>query len=300
VRIVARFPEFKAIVGQPLVSTGVPGAGDLLYVLYLAPGKARFGHDCWNYGLYESAPVLFDPSEDQVIEIDMDSLHAPPNGGLHPLKVRFDGREVASVERRFNPSTPEEVAFGYNEIGASTAEGLFSGSKLESRRMAAMPPTAHSFGAVYLVVKLPNDRSRGPEPLVVTGHTGAADIVYLSYSDPGHVQVGCDHWGFGGPMSNLVPVHGGENLEIEIGLGSLHFEDDPEWMTLSAEERVRLRSRLVVHLNGKKVLDAPLRAYPCKPEEVYVGRNPVGGSTCAASFTGTIISSERIGAVYQR
>ena len=51
VRLIARFPEFRAMVGQPLVSTGVHGAGDLVYVFYLAPGKARFGHDCWNYGL---------------------------------------------------------------------------------------------------------------------------------------------------------------------------------------------------------------------------------------------------------
>jgi len=95
VRLIARFPEFKAIVGQPLVSTGVHGAGDLVYVFYLAPGRARFGHDCWNYGLFETEPVLFDPYEDQVIEIDMDSLHAAPNGGVHPFKLRFNGRDIA-------------------------------------------------------------------------------------------------------------------------------------------------------------------------------------------------------------
>jgi hypothetical protein len=269
-------------------------------VLYLAQGKARFGHDCWNYGLYESEPVLFDPNEDQVIEVDMDSLHAPPNGGLHPLNVRFNGREIASVERRFNSSTPEEVAFGYNEIGASTAEILFTGPKLEATRLAVMPSGHLSFGAVHFVAKLPADLNRGAEPLVVTGRQGAADIVYLSYIDPGHVQVGCDHWGFGGPLSGLIAVHGGETLEIEISMGSLHYEEDPEWLTVSPEERNRLRSCIVVHLNGVKVLDAPIKAYSCTQEEVFVGINPVGGSSCTAKFTGTIISSERIGAVYQR
>jgi hypothetical protein len=300
VRIVARFPEFKAIVGQPLVSTGVAGAGDMLYVLYLGPGKARFGHDCWNYGLYESEPVLFDPNEDQVIEADMDSLRAPPNGGLHTLRIRFNGREIASVERRFNPSTPEEVAFGYNQIGASTAENLFTGPKLKPRRLAMMPSGPLSFGAVHIVAKLPQDLNRAAEPLVVTGRQGAADIVYLSFPDPGHVQVGCDHWGVGGPLSSLIAVHGGETIDVEISMGSLHYEEDPEWLSVSPEERKRLKSSVVVHFNGPKVLDAPITAYSCTPEEVFVGVNPVGGSSCAAKFNGTIISSARIGAVYQR
>ncbi len=300
VRLVAHLPEFRAIVGQPLVSTGVHGSGDLVYVLYLGPGKARFGHDCWNYGLFETEPVLYDPNEDQVIEVDMNSLHAPPNGGMHPFKLRFNGREIASVERRSNPSTPEEVAFGYNEIGASTAEVLFSGSKLEAGRMAAMPSGPPAFGAVHLVIKLPGDRSRGPEPLLVTGHQGAADMVYLAYPDSGHVQVGYDHWSVGGPLSDKVAVRSGENLDVEISMSSLHYERDPEWATLSASDQERLASNVVVHLNGIRVLDKPAKPYPCDSNETYVGSNPVGGSTCSAKFTGIIVSSERIGAVYLR
>src|SRR5208283_3641703 len=202
VRLIARFPEFRAMVGQPLVSTGVHGAGDLVYVFYLAPGKARFGHDCWNYGLFETEPVLFDPNGDQVIEIDMDSLHAAPTRGIHPFRLRFNGRDIASVQRLSNPANPEEVAFGYNEIGASTAEVLFGGPKLDAQRLPSLPSGQPPAGAVHLVLKLPGDRSRGPEPLLVTGREGAADFVYLAYPDAGHVQVGYDHWGSGGPISD--------------------------------------------------------------------------------------------------
>jgi hypothetical protein len=300
VRLVARFPEFKAIVGQPLVSTGVAGAGDLVYVFYLAPGKARFGHDCWNYGLFETQPVLFDPSEDQVIEVDLDSLHPPPNGGVHTFRLRFNGREVASAEGLANPSTPEEVAFGYNEIGASTAEVLFSGPKLEPERLAAMPSGQPPVGAVHLVLKLPSDLGNGSEPLVVTGRKGAADIVYIAYPEPGFVQFGYDHWGAGGPISGKIPVHAGESLEVQVSLSSLRYADDPQWPSLSAADRERLSSTVVVHANGARVFEAKSKPYACAPGEIYIGSNPAGGSTCSATFTGKIISSERIGVLYLR
>jgi len=300
VRLVARFPEFRAMVGQPLVSTGVPGAGDLVYVFYLAPGKARFGHDCWNYGLFETEPVLFDPNEDQVIEVDMDSLHAAPNGGIHPFRLRFNGRDIASVDRLSNPSTAEEVAFGCNEIGASTAELLFTGSKLVPQRLLLMPVGQPPVGAVRMVLKLPGDRSHGAEPLLVTGREGAADIVYISYPDPGHVQIGYDHWGSGGPLSDKIAVRGGANLEVEVSLGSLHYEDDPHWPLLGAADRERLRSTVVVHADGARVLEAKSRPYLCETSEIYSGSNPVGGSTCGPRFTGTIVSFETIGVLYLR
>jgi hypothetical protein len=300
VRLIARLPEFRAMVGQPLVSTGVHGAGDLVYVFYLAPGKARFVHDCWNYGPFETDPVLFDPDEDQAIEIDMDSLHAAPSGGIHPFRLRFNGRDIASVQRPSNPSNPEEVAFGYNQIGASTAEILFSGPKLDAQWLPSMPSGQPPAGAIHLVLKLPGDRSRGPEPLLVTGRQGAADFVYIAYPDAGHVQVGYDHWGTGGPISGRIAVRGGENLEVQVSLGSLHFEEDPQWALLSAADRARIESTVVVHANGAKVLDAKAIPYACDPSEIYVAANPLGGSTCNREFTGTVISSVRIGALYLR
>jgi hypothetical protein len=300
VRLVARFPEFRAIVGQPLVSTGVRGAGDLVYVFYLGPGKARFGHDCWNYGLFETEPVLFDPKEEQIIEIDMDSLHGAPNGGIRPFKLRFNGRDIASTVGLCNPSTPEEVAFGYNAIGASTAEILFSGPKLDPERLSSMPSGQPPAGAVHMVLRLPGERNLGPEPLLVTGREGAADFVYLSYPDAGHVQFGYDHWGVGGPVSGKIAVRGGESLEVEVSLGSLHYDADPQWATLSAAKRDWLASTVVVHANGAKVLEATASPYACGPGEVYVGSNPLGGSTCGPKFTGTILSSQRVGVLYLR
>jgi hypothetical protein len=57
---------------------------------------------------------------------------------------------------------------------------------------------------------------------------------------------------------------------------------------------------VVVHANGAKVLEARASPYACGPGEIYVGSNPLGGSTCGPKFTGTIVSSQRIGVLYLR
>jgi hypothetical protein len=95
-------------------------------------------------------------------------------------------------------------------------------------------------------------------------------------------------------------VRGGENLEVQVSLGSLRYEDDPQWGSLSAADRERLASTVVVRANGAKVLEAKSHPFACSAGEIYVGSNPVGGSTCSARFTGSILSSERIGILYLR
>ena len=69
---------------------------------------------------------------------------------------------------------------------------------------------------------------------------------------------------------------------------------------LSAADRERLASTVVVRANGAKVLEAKSHPFACSAGEIYVGSNPVGGSTCSARFTGSILSSERIGILYLR
>jgi hypothetical protein len=53
------------------------------------------------------------------------------------LIIQFDGRRIADVVRPFNPAAPEEIFFGYNAIGASSAVPAFAGSVLEAE---AIPP----------------------------------------------------------------------------------------------------------------------------------------------------------------
>jgi hypothetical protein len=299
VRLTVRFPAFRGVTAQPLVCTGRPGAGDLVYVLYLAPGLARFGHDSWNGAAVETAPVYFDPGEDHVIDVDMGSLY-PEARGLrhysHRFQLRFDGRTLISVPRPFNPSRAAEVVFGYNAIGASTADVLFNGPRLEVQRLPAFPEGEPAHGARFLSLALPRHPASRQEPLLVTGRTGAGDLLYVGYLDATHIRFGYDHWGVGGPVSDPIPIPPGPDLELEISLGSLYPAGDPAWAALDPATLKRLRSTVQVRLNGRVVFQQPAAAFPAADDEIYVGRNPIGGSTCGPRFSGRILQDVRIGA----
>jgi hypothetical protein len=143
VRLRVYLPTVATIPPQPLLATGRNGAGDLISVEWLPGGNLRFGHDCWGSGQWLSDPVKTSSEGEHVIEVQMLPLQP---GGANPktpsentgrLIIQFDGRRIADVVRPFNPAAPEEIFFGYNAIGASSAVPTFAGSVLEAE---AIPP----------------------------------------------------------------------------------------------------------------------------------------------------------------
>ena len=300
VRFEVRFPAFRAQVGQPLIATGHAGAGDLFYVFYAGPNRLRFGHDAWNFPGFETPDFYYDPEVEHTVEVDMGSLHpeataAELHTGLKRLRVRLDGREVADVARPFNPSKPEEVFMGHNGLGASTSEVNFSGKRLSYERMSVWPEPPKG-GARLLTVTLPSQRMIGrSEPLLVTGKTGAADIIYLKYTDAGHVQIGYDQWGRGGDLSAPIAVQNGRALEIEVSLGSLYDDQLFPLKTVGGETLQRLRSKVQVRVDGSVVLSQASTSFSAQLEQIQVGINSVGASTCAESFSGKIERIEFLG-----
>ena len=301
VRLRVRFPAFRAQVGQPLIATGQAGAGDLFYVFYAGPNRLRFGHDAWNFPGYETPDFFYDPDVEHTVEVDMGSLHpeaplAELHAGRKRLRVRLDGREVADVARPFNAARPEEVFIGHNAIGASTSEVNFSGKLLESERMLAWSEHVLT-GARLLTVTLSSQRVIGrSEPLLVTGQPGAAEIVYLKYVDPGHVQIGYDKWGVGGGLSAPIAVPDSRPLEIEVSLGSLYGAGVFPTATAEGQMLKRLQSTVLVRVEGKMVLRQASEGYSVDLKQIHVGCNPIGASTCAELFSGKIERLEFLGA----
>jgi len=297
VRLRVKFPEFKAMVGEPLVSTGRSGAGDLVYVFYLGPGRLRFAHDDWNSGQLETEAVPFDPAAEHVIEIDFGGLRpaaAPGPRTSGKFRLRFDGRELVAQDRPFHPATAAEVSFGFNAIGASTADPQFRGEELTVERLKALPDAAADSGPLALTLRLPAGRAGYAEPLVVTGRPGAGDFIYLRYLDHNRARIGYDCWGKGGPQSEDFAVAPGVPLLVQVSLGSLYPETGPAWRDLPAATQAQARSRVRVRVNGRVVLDAPAHPHPSTPAEVFVGMNPLGGSTCGGRFTGEIVRIQRV------
>jgi hypothetical protein len=274
VRLALRFPAFHASYGEPLLSTGHPGSGDLVYVTYLGSGRVRFGHDSTGNGAVETATLACDSAAEHILDIDLGSLHAAASAGEPaPFRLRFDGRLLISTLRPFHPASPVETAFGLNAAGSSAAAGSFSGPKLEAAALEALPgppPVRAGEGPVRLLVRFPTSRTGAREPLLTTGVPGAGDVVYVAYESGSQIRFGHDHWGVGGPLSEPVGLDLNEVHEV----------------TIAASPRLR------VWLDHVLVLDSPVRPYDAAAGQIFPAGNPIGASTCEARFTGTLLLAE--------
>jgi hypothetical protein len=116
-------------------------------------------------------------------------------------------------------------------------------------------------------------------PLLSAGSRGAADSVYLRELPDGRFVLGVDHWMFSATESAPFQLAPGESHAAVIELGSL----------------TGALARNYVHLwmDGQSVLDRPLDLYPVKASEVVFGVNPLGMSTSAARFDGTLLAVRR-------
>lgn len=267
------FPSYRYSYGEPLVSTGPRGKGDLVYVTYLGPGRIRFGHDSLGYGPAETAQVRCDPDSPHEVEIDMGSLHAP-GGGEGRFQVRFDGTLLVSAPRPFHPSAAVDVAFGFDACGSSAAAPSFSGPRFDIAPLEAFAPPAppHPAAPARLLVRF-SARSQGArEPLLVTGRNGAGDAIFIAFLGGSRVRLGHDHWGVGEVL--------GPPLDLDL--------DEPHEILL------RFSPRLSATIDGAPALDSPLSPYPAQPGECYLGKNPIGASTCEAAFSGQILLAEAL------
>ncbi len=132
--LVLRFPDGRT-GSEPLLVSGVTGAGDFIYVQYLDAGHARFGFDHWSVGGKLGEPVPLDYRQPHRLEIEAGALSHPEGGAApFPIRVVLDGRVVLEGQSGSYPVATGGVAIGRNPIGGSTCGPAFSGDMLSALR----------------------------------------------------------------------------------------------------------------------------------------------------------------------
>jgi hypothetical protein len=201
--------------------------------------------------------------------------------------VLFDGITALDEDGSFSRSDPESIKLATNPFHSTVIAKHFTGlviSAAQAADLSGIPPPhfAGKYGAVKIRVLFPRQAYGASEPLVVTGVTGAGDMLYVTYLDATHVSFGFDHWGFG-VVGSPVKIDYEHPHVLEITTGALY----PPGRAGPWEKRVR------INLDGGTVLDQASACYPSRPEEIQIGKNPVGGSTCGPTFTGRILEVTR-------
>lgn len=285
-RLTVTFPSGHAEVNEPLLSTGVNGAGDLLFVHYLPSGALRFGVDGWNGALFESEPVEVDPTRSHTLYIKYGGLKTDGDPGT-AFAIILDDRLVAFGSRKFHPSKAETVVWGLNAIHSSVAGTMFSGTISEVAPITEdefntkfTPQFVNPPGIVSFWLNVDYNPSLLGQPLVVTGRNGAGDFVYLKQDNENQARVCFDHWGAGGMSGAPFTIDYKKPHLVSVTMGSLYSKK-----TASEAQLKTLR----VTIDGHTVLESQTDCHPSTPEEIAIGSNGIGGSTCAPFLSGRII-----------
>ena len=152
-----RFPTGLAGRSEPLVTSGVTGAGDFLYVHYLDDRHIRLGFDHWGVRGHVGEPIEIEPDRWYRLILSMGSLYPPESdvwfSGHGPaaaqaakgeVRVFLDDRPVFFARSPAYESPPRFVTPGANNIGGSSAGPTFSGTIRQVERLpfTAFPPAA--------------------------------------------------------------------------------------------------------------------------------------------------------------
>jgi hypothetical protein len=303
-----KFPTNKVGQIEPLVVTGTSFLSDYLYVHYTTDALIRIGFEHAGYGGPVTKPLRLDYSVPHRLVVDMPPLY-PPIGdpffdGVPPksleafsnrLRVWLDGDEVIDAPQEFHPPFRTSPGIG---VGASDQAALgkrFTGDILSAVSTKAdwnaVAKLARS-GPLMILLEFPVGQAGGHEPIVTSGEPGKGDVLVVNYLDANHVTFALDHWGYGGPVSGPVEIKPKRRQTLEVRFGSF-FPASDRPANVPVREWSAAGERLKLILDGHDVFDVQTSFYDAAADEVVVGRNSIGASSCVAEFSGRIFGSIR-------
>ncbi len=303
-----KFPTGKVGRIEPLVVTGSEFLSDYLYVHYTAGNLIRIGFEHAGYGGPLTQPMPLDYSVPHTIRVDMPPLY-PPIGdpyfdGVLPralgafsnrIRVWLDGDEVIDTPQQFHPPFRITPGIGGGAVDQEALGRRFTGEILGVRSIKpdwdAMTRVARA-GPLVVLLEFPVGHAGGHEPIVTSGEPGKGDVLVVNYLDANHVTFSLDHWGYGGPVSGPVEIKPQTRQTLEVRFGSF-FPASERPPDVPASEWAAAGEKLDVTLDGREVFDARTPFYEAAADEVVVGRNSIGASSCVAEFSGRIFGSIR-------
>jgi hypothetical protein len=192
------------------------------------------------------------------------------------LRIDWDRQRVLEEALPIAPWRVEGAA-----LGPKTVPNVFSGEVFKYERLPIPTPEPKApYGGVQLKVDWKPELRGHSLPLAVTGRHGRGNFLFVRVADDGTLRFGYDHWGK--PIILSPPA-----TPASSGAGTIEF-----WMpSMRASTEV---SDLVVTLDGREVWRAAVPYYPASLEEIFVTRNPLGGSSCERDFPGATIESTQL------
>ncbi|HEY1792158.1 MAG TPA: hypothetical protein VGG34_04510 [Opitutaceae bacterium] len=274
---------------QPLVASGTPQSGILLYLIYGADHTAKVALDTPKRAPVISPEFSYDPSAPTSFTVWLgpwSTNSETSSGEARRLFVAVDGTVLLDYDHTFPLGSGSPVDVATNTVHSGAASSVFAGLVVEAKPMplSSLPGKTFpgSYGAIDAQVDLSSVPLGSSEPLVCTGKPGAGDTVYLTYTDENHVVVSLDHDSHGVVHSKPIDCDYSQLHRIIVSMGSL----------FPAKEGSRSR-RVFVRFDDVTALDKPIITSPSTADQVQLFVNVLGSSSCGPRFSGKVASVAR-------
>ncbi len=292
VELDGNFSPKPAGTRETLVRTGTTSARDEVFLQHDGGGRGRIGFVRAGGPERLSAAGALEGAAGRRLRVELGSLYPPES---HPffaemsaverirlarrLVVTWGGERVFDGYQRFHTASPADVvmAAGGRRVGG-IAE-IRAAAVRAAEAAGAVGAADVEFEAIRMKVSFPEGRRDGREPLVVTGEAGRGDFLFVEYLDGGRVRFGLDHWGKASVTSAAVAVERGKACAVEVMMGAFPGARRPDELT--------------VKVDGRVVWAREAKLFAVGAEDVFVGKNPIGGTGCAENFSGTILDVVR-------
>jgi len=198
-----------------------------------------------------------------------------------PLHVQFDEAMLTAISGDRLDLRRAGLRPGWEQANAPQFTGFMRSVYSDSRTATKFAPVSDR---VVLTVKFPRQRKGINEPLLVTGRTGQGDFYEVGYLDDDHIRISLDHWGSAELNSRPIEVDYGAPHRIVFKFTGVN--------PYAAQSGSIEHGPMQVEIDGQKAWEGDFPRYSFTAEEIHFGRNDLGGTTCAAEFTGELISQE--------
>ena len=289
--LVLRFPEKPAgLLPEPLLSTGSPGRGDLLFLRYEGHDRFVIGHDHIGGGATLAASAPLDRRQPHRVIIGMDAFFPPDSASARSRRfVLWNDRLLLHGRAEQHPTSSAQIAIGHNFIGASTAVLQLSADIVSFRRLPFPQPGTvfpEPPGALrFMLLPDPTLSAGLGEPLLSSGPAGRGDLLFLRHGSDGRFRVGFDRWGVGAVLSAPFEHDSASILELIVSLGSFHPPEPVGGL---------LTRRLFVSANGRVLLNRYTSFHPAAADELMLGRNHAASTTSITTLSSDLLVCEPV------
>lgn len=239
----------------------------IVSIEYLDEPKIRLGYRepaTAKPAIYSPA-VAAAPGVAHLLRVSIGGPYSDFDGAKGRLRAQFDRLSFWDAPIVSFGAYPGELRIGADAARAANSAG-FSGN-IEATRTDTMPELAPPrVTGVRTRITFAAAMAGRSFPLLTTGRTKAGDILFVQVQRDGKARFGYDHWGDAVLWSPEISAAAGETRVVEF------------WAPAILPPGTR--PALMVKVDGTTIWQRDARAFGFAPEDVFLGSNPIGGSTC--------------------